>query len=104
MRTAKLGFLLGLFIFCLQTASLLGGVAKVAEYFCGHVKDPCVMGIDIGRCYEIHFRYFYNTTSKQCESFFYSGCAGNLNNFKLKIECQVACIPEYEIKEEKLQI
>uniref|UniRef100_A0A8C2VCM1 Serine peptidase inhibitor, Kunitz type 4 n=1 Tax=Chinchilla lanigera TaxID=34839 RepID=A0A8C2VCM1_CHILA len=97
MKTAHLGFLLGLFIFCLQTSPLLGGVARVTNRLCGHLTDRCVLDMNIGACFEIHFRYFYNKTSKACESFFYSGCAGNLNNFMLKIDCEVACRPEYKI-------
>ncbi|KAF0886652.1 SPIT4 inhibitor, partial [Crocuta crocuta] len=54
--------------------------------------DPCKMEMNPGSCFEIHLRYFYNKTSKRCESFVFSGCNGNLNNFKLKIECDVACL------------
>ncbi|EHB05298.1 Kunitz-type protease inhibitor 4, partial [Heterocephalus glaber] len=96
MKPAKLEFLLGLFIFCLQTTPLLGGVAKLLQWICGELKDPCIMDMDIGSCFDIHFRFFYNKTSKFCEGFFFSGCNGNLNNFNLKIECEVACIPEYK--------
>ncbi|XP_077015545.1 kunitz-type protease inhibitor 4 [Tamandua tetradactyla] len=99
MKPAKLGFLLGLFIFSLLTGPLMGGVDKVTEMVCGKLKDPCEMDMDIGSCYEIHFRYFYNKTSKKCQSFFFTGCDGNLNNFKLKIECQITCVEDYKIKQ-----
>ncbi|KAI4562743.1 hypothetical protein MJT46_011705 [Ovis ammon polii x Ovis aries] len=39
-------------------------------------------------------KYFYNMTSGFCESFVYSGCDGNLNNYELQIECQLACEKE----------
>ncbi|XP_027479696.1 kunitz-type protease inhibitor 4 [Zalophus californianus] len=97
MKSAELGFLLGLFIFLLLTTPLMGGVVKLAEMICGDLKDPCKMDMDAGSCFEIHFRYFYNQTSKRCESFVFSGCNGNLNNYKLKIECNIACVEEYKI-------
>lgn len=55
------------------------------------------MDMKRGSCYDIYFRYFYNYTSKKCRSFIFSGCDGNLNNYKLKIECQIACEKEYEL-------
>nr|XP_023419951.1 kunitz-type protease inhibitor 4 [Cavia porcellus] len=103
MKPAKLGFLLWLFIFCLQTSPLLGGTVKIAERICGHLSDRCSWDMDRGSCFEVHFRYFYNKTSKHCESFLYTGCAGNLNNFKLKIECQVTCDSKYQIKLDRCQ-
>ncbi|XP_075383832.1 kunitz-type protease inhibitor 4 [Tenrec ecaudatus] len=96
MKPTKLGFLLGLFICSWWTVPLMGGVAKITELICGELKDPCTMDVESGSCFEIHFRYFYNKTSKTCQSFFYSGCDGNLNNYKLKIECQVACDEHYK--------
>uniref|UniRef100_A0A8C3WMG7 Serine peptidase inhibitor, Kunitz type 4 n=1 Tax=Catagonus wagneri TaxID=51154 RepID=A0A8C3WMG7_9CETA len=92
MKSAELGFLLGLFIFFLLATPLMGGVARLSEMICGPLKDPCNMDINYGSCFEIHFRFFFNKTSRTCESFLYSGCDGNLNNYKLKIECQVACM------------
>ncbi|XP_036274618.1 tissue factor pathway inhibitor [Pipistrellus kuhlii] len=50
-----------------------------------------------GSCYEIYFRYFYNKTAERCQSFIFTGCDGNLNNYQLKIDCQVACEKEYKI-------
>ncbi|XP_008561623.1 PREDICTED: kunitz-type protease inhibitor 4 [Galeopterus variegatus] len=96
MKPTKLGFLLGLFIFCSLTTPLLGGVTRLLEKICGDLKDPCIMDMNVGSCFEVHFRYFYNKTSKACESFVYSGCDGNLNNYQLKIECEVACVEEYK--------
>lgn len=36
-------------------------------------------------------RYFYNSTSGQCEQFIYGGCGGNKNNFESVNDCQVVC-------------
>ncbi|XP_061065782.1 kunitz-type protease inhibitor 4 [Eubalaena glacialis] len=96
MKSTELGFLLGFFAFFLLTTPLMGGVTRISEKICGKLKDPCIMDYQFGSCFEIHLRYFYNKTSKRCESFVYSGCDGNLNNYKLKIECQVACDEEYK--------
>ncbi|XP_023405662.1 kunitz-type protease inhibitor 4 [Loxodonta africana] len=98
MKPAKLRFLLGLFIFSWLIVPLMGGINKINKMTCGELTDPCLMGMNSGSCFEIHFRYFYNKTSRRCESFYYSGCDGNLNNYKLKIECEVACVKEYKIR------
>ncbi|KAI5947525.1 Kunitz-type protease inhibitor 4 [Manis javanica] len=56
------------------------------------------MEMESGSCFEVHMRYFYNQTSKRCESFVFSGCNGNLYNYVLKIECQISFVEEYKIK------
>ncbi|XDA82727.1 hypothetical protein R6Z07F_012640 [Ovis aries] len=94
MKLIELGVLLGLFTFSLLTTPLMGGMAKVTDMICERLKDPCKMPLKYGSCYNIHFRYFYNMTSGFCESFVYSGCDGNLNNYELQIECQLACEKE----------
>ncbi|XP_031290295.1 kunitz-type protease inhibitor 4 [Camelus dromedarius] len=100
MKSPELGVLLGLFVFFVLTTPLMGGVSRLADMICGALKDPCILDIKYGSCFEIHFRYFYNKTSKRCEYFIYSGCDGNLNNYKLKIECQVACDKTYRTRKE----
>ncbi|XP_037020538.1 kunitz-type protease inhibitor 4 [Artibeus jamaicensis] len=97
MKPAELRFLLGLLIFFLQTMPLLGGVDRLSGRICADLKDACKMDLDTGSCYEVHLRYFYNKTSRRCQSFVFSGCNGNLNNYKLKIECQIECEEAYII-------
>ena len=36
-------------------------------------------------------RYYYDAASKQCLSFQYTGCGGNLNNFRFKYVCDMTC-------------
>ncbi|XP_028625342.1 kunitz-type protease inhibitor 4-like [Grammomys surdaster] len=96
MKPAKLGSLLGFSLFCLLSPPVLSGVERLAEHLCKEYNDPCVLKVDPGSCYEVHFRFFYNQTAKDCQVFLYGGCNGNLNNFKLKIECQVACHEIYK--------
>ncbi|XP_036863150.1 kunitz-type protease inhibitor 4 [Manis javanica] len=98
MKSSQLGFLLGLFISSLLTTPLMGGVAKLSKMICADLKDPCIMEMESGSCFEVHMRYFYNQTSKRCESFVFSGCNGNLYNYVLKIECQISFVEEYKIK------
>ncbi|XP_020023605.1 kunitz-type protease inhibitor 4 [Castor canadensis] len=94
---AKLALFLKFFIFCSLTTPILSGMTRISEMICGKFKDPCILPMDPGSCYEIHFRYFYNKTSDTCNSFLFSGCDGNLNNFHLKIECQVACVKKPKV-------
>ncbi|EGV98308.1 kunitz-type protease inhibitor 4 [Cricetulus griseus] len=95
MKPAKLEFLLGFFIFCSLMAPVLSGVTRLTNKICNRYKDICNMDMEPGSCYEVHFRYFYNKTSRQCQSFIFTGCNGNLNNFGLKIECEIECDQQY---------
>ncbi|XP_012942643.1 papilin [Aplysia californica] len=51
----------------------------------------CILDVDIGPCQAAITRFFYNTTSKQCEAFIYGGCQGNDNNFATFDECKRTC-------------
>ncbi|CAH6776808.1 Spint4 [Phodopus roborovskii] len=103
MKPAKLGFLLGFFIFCLLMAPGQNGVARLTRTICHKYKDICNMDMEPGSCYEVHFRFFYNKTSKECQSFLFTGCDGNLNNFRLKIECDIECNEKYRTFQDSLQ-
>lgn len=61
------------------------------NFFFNHSIDMCLLPSDRGPCKANLKRYFYNTTSKDCESFVYGGCPGNKNNFQNKIECENQC-------------
>uniref|UniRef100_A0A0N5AD37 Kunitz/Bovine pancreatic trypsin inhibitor domain protein n=1 Tax=Syphacia muris TaxID=451379 RepID=A0A0N5AD37_9BILA len=37
-------------------------------------------------------RYWFNSSSRQCESFLYNGCKGNLNNFISAEHCERSCM------------
>ncbi|XP_048390162.1 tissue factor pathway inhibitor-like [Stegostoma tigrinum] len=49
--------------------------------------DPAVKG----DCNKSITKYFYNNSTGNCETFIYSGCGGNLNNFKTKQLCRRTC-------------
>ena len=44
-----------------------------------------------GPCNGKFRRYFYNRTSKQCETFAYGGCNQNKNNFHYRYDCKNEC-------------
>uniref|UniRef100_A0A8C8BNB0 Tissue factor pathway inhibitor n=1 Tax=Otus sunia TaxID=257818 RepID=A0A8C8BNB0_9STRI len=56
----------------------------------GH--SVCAMKADEGPCKAIHFRYYFNIQSRECEIFEYGGCHGNENNFLTLEECQKKCL------------
>ncbi|XP_062835281.1 kunitz-type serine protease inhibitor bitisilin-3 [Anolis carolinensis] len=58
--------------------------------FC-HLTETCNYPSDPGPCHVYERRYFYNSHSKKCEVFYYSGCKGNENNFRTLRECQATC-------------
>ncbi|KAI0220595.1 Boophilin-H2 [Lamellibrachia satsuma] len=46
----------------------------------------------IGSCKKNQTVWYYNTNSRRCETFAYSGCGGNRNKFVTKAKCQLICI------------
>ncbi|KAF4073834.1 hypothetical protein AMELA_G00247940 [Ameiurus melas] len=54
-------------------------------------KDVCLLQVDDGPCFDDVPRFYYNTLTQDCEEFSYGGCAGNLNNFKSRVECRKTC-------------
>ena len=60
--------------------------------FKGIVKPSvCGLPVNTGNCAGEYPRWFYNTTSKQCERFLYGGCGGNENKFGKLKECINKC-------------
>uniref|UniRef100_A0A3Q3XGU2 Protein AMBP n=1 Tax=Mola mola TaxID=94237 RepID=A0A3Q3XGU2_MOLML len=56
--------------------------------------EACKKAPDVGPCFGIHLRYFYNSTSMSCELFKFGGCLGNQNNFETERECLQRCRTE----------
>ncbi|XP_021518962.1 tissue factor pathway inhibitor 2 [Meriones unguiculatus] len=61
--------------------------------FCEPNKIPsyCSSPKDEGLCSANVTRYYFNTRNKACESFIYTGCGGNENNFYYLEDCERAC-------------
>ncbi|XP_070811680.1 protein AMBP [Pituophis catenifer annectens] len=60
----------------------------------GNKEDFCLQPKDAGPCLGMELRYFYNTTSQNCERFYYGGCRGNQNNFPSERGCLQTCRTE----------
>lgn len=55
------------------------------------VSDFCSLNPERGPCSNYTVFHFYNSTSGQCERFWYGGCEGNDNRFSTREECQAKC-------------
>ncbi|XP_048259321.1 trypsin inhibitor-like [Haliotis rufescens] len=53
--------------------------------------DVCHLPMDYGPCDGSFPRYFYDVSSGKCSKFYYGGCAGNANNFKILQDCVATC-------------
>ncbi|XP_012684978.1 tissue factor pathway inhibitor 2 [Clupea harengus] len=51
----------------------------------------CLDPLDKGRCSASIPRYYFNTVTKMCEEFEYSGCGGSNNNFVSRQSCIDVC-------------
>ena len=53
--------------------------------------DICELPPEVGPCRGQYPRWFFNTTSRECELFLYGGCQGNQNQFETIHECIDHC-------------
>ncbi|XP_076864905.1 tissue factor pathway inhibitor 2 isoform X1 [Brachyhypopomus gauderio] len=51
----------------------------------------CQDVLDNGKCSASIPRYYYNSATKTCEEFIYTGCGGSNNNFVSKQSCMDVC-------------
>lgn len=60
------------------------------------VPDFCLNPVEQGECDGRERRYFYNSITKRCHAFKYSGCGGNKNNFASKRLCMKTCLKDFK--------
>ena len=51
----------------------------------------CTQPLRVGNCDRSVRRYWYNAQTRECQSFDYTGCQGNDNNFANLMDCQTFC-------------
>ncbi|CAF1177034.1 unnamed protein product [Didymodactylos carnosus] len=54
-------------------------------------KNICKQPPISGHCVADFRRFYYNSTTRTCESFVYGGCGGNENNFTTREACIDTC-------------
>ncbi|CAJ1070880.1 colostrum trypsin inhibitor-like isoform X3 [Xyrichtys novacula] len=53
--------------------------------------EVCLLAPETGPCRAFVERFFYNSSSKNCETFVFGGCLGNRNNFENVTSCMERC-------------
>nr|CAH0101411.1 unnamed protein product [Daphnia galeata] len=51
----------------------------------------CFLPVSRGVCKGHFGRYYYDSSSRSCQSFVYGGCADNANNFYSLSDCRRTC-------------
>lgn len=54
--------------------------------------DICTAPMDPGSCHGHTERWFFDASSESCQSFSYTGCYGNRNNFASQEKCEATCL------------
>lgn len=60
-------------------------------FICPVVAQICSLPVEKGRCRASMRRFFFNSTSRQCEEFRFGGCEGNANRFDTEKACNDFC-------------
>ncbi|XP_020797723.1 LOW QUALITY PROTEIN: tissue factor pathway inhibitor a [Boleophthalmus pectinirostris] len=59
-------------------------------------SEECQLSVDAGTCDEAHRRYYFNSATRRCQSFIFSGCGGNNNNFVSRRLCFKKCVHRHK--------
>lgn len=58
----------------------------------GYRADPvCELTVDSGTCSDFQDAWYFDSFSRKCHRFIYSGCGGNSNRYRTKDECELRC-------------
>ncbi|XP_078408028.1 carboxypeptidase inhibitor SmCI-like [Cetorhinus maximus] len=74
-----------------RTAKDCQNVCHKPKALHSYLPTLCNAPADQGDCNESITKYFYNNSTDNCETFTYSGCGGNKNNFNTKHLCRRTC-------------
>ncbi|XP_061884796.1 tissue factor pathway inhibitor 2 isoform X1 [Entelurus aequoreus] len=79
---------------CEGNANRFSDLSACSEYCSPRKSLPvlCLGPLDKGKCSASIARYYYNSASRTCEEFTYSGCGGSSNNFVSKHSCMDVCV------------
>ena len=67
------------------------------EGLCNMPPEPGQLG-----CLASNLAYYYEAVSGECQSFIYSGCGGNANNFNSYEKCMNYCNGKFTLNEIKI--
>lgn len=68
------------------------------------ILNVCSMEKAPGPCRGFYEKFFYNSTTKECQKFTYGGCMGNENNFDTEEECSQKCALQKSPEPEEPQL
>ncbi|UXP30828.1 BPTI/Kunitz domain-containing protein [Reichenbachiella agarivorans] len=81
----------------LMIAVLLIGVLSQCKEDCTQ-SDKCSLAPDAGFCYAYIPKYYYDKEEKQCKSFIYGGCGGEVP-FETLEACENGCYCDRQVEE-----
>lgn len=66
-------------------------VITIIQVCCPASGIPCEQELEIGTGGAILVRFYYDSTTRTCQQFQYSGLGGNENNFLTLRDCEARC-------------
>ena len=73
---------------------ILALTTTLAHSTLGAFPEDCDLPLQAGRCRARKPGYFhFNSETRRCEHFFYTGCGGNANQFRSLKDCHETCAP-----------
>ncbi|GBP58336.1 Papilin [Eumeta japonica] len=59
-------------------------------------QEECTLPASVGDCANYQERWYYDTSNKRCQQFYWGGCGGNANNFASENNCTRRCAEAVE--------